>query len=84
MAMSRDYAVEVPAIQTRVADTIGAGDSFHAGLISWLDRHEKLDLETVQSLRPEDARGALGFASNVASITCSRSGANPPYLRELE
>ena len=84
MAMSRDYAVEVPAIQTRVADTIGAGDSFHAGLISWLDRHEKLDLDTVRSLRPEDARGALGFAANVASITCSRSGANPPYLRELE
>lgn len=84
MAMSRDYAVEVPASQTRVADTIGAGDSFHAGLISWLDRHDKLDLDTVRSLRPEDARGALGFAANVASITCSRSGANPPYLRELE
>lgn len=83
MAVSRDYTVDVPAIQTRVADTIGAGDSFHAGLISWLHRHNRLDLETVENLRPEDARGALGFAAEVASITCSRSGANPPYLREL-
>jgi fructokinase len=83
-ARTRDYTVEVPAIPTRVADTIGAGDSFHAGLISWLHLHDKLDIETVRSLKPQDARSALGFAANVSSITCSRSGANPPYLSELE
>lgn len=84
LAKSRSFTAEVPAVKTRVADTIGAGDSFHAGLVSWLHRNDRLALSTVRDLSVEDAQDAIAFASKVASITCSRSGANPPFRRELE
>ena len=75
--------VDVPAVETRVADTIGAGESFHAGLISWLHRNHMLSLDRIRGLSPDLAREAIRFAAEVAAITCSRPGANPPYLGEV-
>lgn len=74
-------AVDVPAPQVDVVDTIGAGDSFGGGWLAWWDE---------QGL----GRGGLGdgdavveaarFAARVAAITCSRAGADPPRRSELD
>lgn len=77
-----------PTLPTRVADTVGAGDSFMAGLISGL-----LDAAL---LGGADARERLRFtewpmievaverALACAAITVSRAGANPPTRADLE
>jgi fructokinase len=76
--------VEVPAPVTVVADTIGAGDSYMGALIHRvLTTSLGLQLRRRSELWGEEL-GAIGaFASKVAAITVSRSGANPPSLDEL-
>jgi fructokinase len=68
----------VPARATMVADTIGAGDAFGAGLVAWWVEHDKPDLG-----RAEAAEAAAAFAASVAAVTVSRPGADPPHRHEL-
>jgi fructokinase len=75
--------VSVPAEPVTVVDTIGAGDSFNAGLLSWLRRHRSLDRTAVEALTADDLVDALRFASRVAAVTCGRPGADPPRWAEV-
>ena len=76
-------AVEVPAVPVAVVDTVGAGDTFQAGLLAWLQRAGKLTRQAVESLVQDDLVEALRFAARAAAITCSRRGADLPYTSEL-
>lgn len=82
-AVTADGKVDVAGVETEVSDTVGAGDSFHSSLLAWLSRKRKLTLQGVASLSRSDVEGMLGFAVRVAAKTCSRPGADPPYLREV-
>ncbi|WMX47627.1 carbohydrate kinase [Streptomyces roseicoloratus] len=74
---TRGHEVSVPAVPVRVADTIGAGDTVSAALLHGLgDR-------PVTALSAVDWRELLGYAARAAAVTCSRTGAEPPYAREL-
>jgi fructokinase len=77
--------VEAPAVD--VVDTIGAGDSFMAGLLSGLlDAGLLGGLQARERLRSAvlvDVRPAVDRALESAAITVSRAGANPPHLSEL-
>lgn len=78
--------VEVPARKIEVADTVGAGDSFMAGLIAWLDTRNLLGAGargTLRDLSPHELRNLLDYANLAAAITCSRPGADPPWTREI-
>jgi fructokinase len=75
--------VDVPAVPARVADTIGAGDTVHAALLAWLDRHGVVSAGDVAKLDRQAWAEALGFASAAAAVTVSRVGAEPPYAAEL-
>jgi fructokinase len=75
--------VTVPAEPVTVVDTIGAGDSFNAGLLAWLRRHEALDRSAVEELGDGEVAEALRFAGRVAAVTCTRPGADPPRLAEV-
>jgi fructokinase len=66
-----------------VVDTVGAGDTFQAGLLSWLERHALLHSEGLRRLDCATLAAALGFAARAAAITCSRRGADLPRLREV-
>jgi fructokinase len=71
-------AVHGPAVD--VVDTIGAGDAFMgAFLASWRER----GLGRRELTRLDDVADAAAFACQVAAITCSRAGANPPRRSEL-
>ena len=74
--------VRVPAPAVRVVDTIGAGDAFGAALLAWLHDHGRLSRDL--RLDREELRAALEFACLVASITCTRPGADPPRRGELK
>jgi len=73
--------VRAAAPSVDVVDTIGAGDAFGAALLAWLSDHDRLDRDL--HLDPDELRAALEFACLVASITCTRAGANPPWRSEL-
>ncbi len=70
--------IHVPAPAARVIDTIGAGDAFGGGFLTWwnLRGTELTDLEAL--------REATRFACIVAARTTERPGAEPPRLAEVE
>jgi fructokinase len=81
VGMTATAEVRVPAPVVQVVDTIGAGDAFGAALLAWL--HDQGRLSHDLHLAPDDLRAALEFACLVASITCTRAGADPPRRSEL-
>lgn len=81
---TRRCRVEVPARPVEVADTVGAGDTFNAGMLAWLHDKGLLHKPALASLAEADLRDALSFAIAAAAITVSRPGANPPWRHELD
>lgn len=76
--------VSAPVVDLPVADTIGAGDTFHGAFLSWLERKGKMSPQGLLSLTEEALYEALFFANKAASLVCSRHGADPPSLAEVE
>lgn len=73
--------VQVPATATgSVVDTIGAGDAFMAALLAALTHRGWLGRE---SFDETDLVWLGTTAGTAAGITCSREGADPPYIHEL-
>ena len=64
-------------------DTVGAGDTFQAALLTWLAEHDRLSIAGVSELDADALADLLAFAARAAAITCSRPGADPPWAREL-
>ena len=70
--------ISVDAVKVVVTDTVGAGDTVGAILVEAI---VKDGLDTLSGVRLEMV---LKRAAKAASITVSRSGANPPTLKEIE
>ena len=82
-AFTASYSVGRPAEKVKVADTVGAGDTFTAGLLAALRAMKLLDKRKLAVIGEADLGTALGFAARAAAITCSRPGADPPWAQEL-
>ena len=70
--------VSVDAVKVAVADTVGAGDTVGAILVESI---VKDGLDTLSGVRLEMM---LKRAAKAAAITVSRTGANPPTIKEIE
>jgi len=74
--------------KVEVVDTVGAGDSFMAGLVSGLlDAGLLGGIEARERLRSAslvDVLPAVDRALACAAVTVSRAGANPPRQAELQ
>jgi fructokinase len=81
-ASLRGEQLRVPIAPTTLVDTVGAGDSFHGGLLHHLAEAGQLG-GRLDTLTVDGLRDALTFASRVSAINCSRGGANPPWASEL-
>ncbi|MEP2784526.1 MAG: carbohydrate kinase [Pseudoruegeria sp.] len=73
----------VPARAVTVADTVGAGDTFNAGLLAGLNQQQLLTKEALSSLTQDQVEKALSLSVQAAAITVSRAGANPPWAHEI-
>jgi fructokinase len=84
-AFSDGMRVSVPAPETEVVDTVGAGDSFMSAVLALLCRWDVVTagegaLDVLADTRVELLlRGAV----RAAALTCSRRGADPPTTQEL-
>jgi fructokinase len=72
--------IEVPVPAVEVVDTIGAGDSFGGAFAAWWDQAGlgRRDLDDREAVR-----AAVTAAVEVAAVSCSRVGAQPPRRAEL-
>jgi fructokinase len=63
-----------------VVDTIGAGDAFAGGFMSWwaASGRRRADLVDIDALV-----AAAAAANRVAGVVCTRRGADPPWRHEL-
>jgi len=84
LAIAKDgTSVRVDTPPVKVVDTVGAGDTFQAALLTWLDERDQLSPEGLASLTEKDLTDLLTFAARAAAITCSRRGADMPRRNEL-
>jgi fructokinase len=70
----------VAVIASRVVDTIGAGDGFTAGFVTWWTANGRPldDLAHVDAVVP-----AVDAAHQVAAAAVARTGADPPHRDDL-
>ncbi len=81
---------EVPAPVITLVDTVGAGDTFMAGLLAGLSdlgvlgRGEgRPPAGRLAALRPDELLGVLRLAASASAFVCTREGADPPSREEL-
>jgi fructokinase len=83
-AHARGVVLEEPARPVPVVDTVGAGDTFNAGVLAGLQRARALSRAALADLDPATLRAALHLGAAAAAVTVSRAGANPPWPSELD
>jgi fructokinase len=83
-AYTKRFAVTTAPVVVKVADTVGAGDTFTAGTLTSLVRQGIYSKSDIAAISQDALQAAIAFAARAAAITCSRPGADPPWARELE
>ena len=82
-AFTKKFSVSHPSKPVTVVDTVGAGDTFTAGILAALSQAGKLTKAGVAGLDEATLHDAISFAARAAAVTVSREGANPPWAHEL-
>jgi fructokinase len=75
--------VTVPSQRVTVVDTVGAGDTFDAGVLASLKMDGLLTKAQVAALDEKALTNALSLGAKAAAVTVSRAGANPPWAKEI-
>ncbi|BCW61088.1 carbohydrate kinase [Paenarthrobacter sp. TYUT067] len=84
--ITRAGETQISAPSVNVVDTVGAGDSFMAGLLSAIVDHGLDGAQNRSDLRAmpvETLTAIMDHATRAAAVTVSRAGANPPTRAEL-
>jgi fructokinase len=72
---------ELPSFPVEVADTLGAGDGFVAGMLS-----QSMKCVSLSGLKETELRDILTYASACGALTCTKVGVIPalPTAKEVE
>lgn len=81
---TKNHKVFVTPKPVKVVDTVGAGDTFNAGILASLHEQGALSKPRIASLSKAEIRDALSLGAAAAAVTVSRAGANPPWRHELD
>lgn len=74
-----------PAEIVNIRDTVGAGDTFFAAILTYLNEMGYLVDRSLIARMPQDQlKACLSFATKAAAINCTRDGADPPYRHEMD
>jgi fructokinase len=76
-------SIHRPARDITVVDTVGAGDSFTAGLIGSLIGRDQHAPSALARCPADQLAGALDDAILVASLNCQRRGNDPPTAADV-
>ena len=79
----RAGVIDVATPPVQVVDTIGAGDSFQAGLLVALRAMGRIAGKSLAEMTTDELHRAVAFATKCAAFTCGRRGADPPRLSEI-
>jgi fructokinase len=82
-AWSARHHVAAAPVRVAVVDTVGAGDTFQAALLTALAERGLLTRTALAALAEDALAQSLQFASQAAAITCSRRGADLPRRSEV-
>jgi len=66
-----------------LVDTVGAGDTFMATMLSWLAEEGVSSRSELMALNSDHLTAMMERSSLAASLNCEKRGCNPPYLKEL-
>jgi fructokinase len=79
--------LDVPGFEVKLADTVGAGDTFMAHFLGELYSLDALGDNPQQRLAKMDTKelmSAARYANAASSIVCERVGCNPPTKQEVQ
>ena len=65
-------------------DTVGAGDSLMAGILTWLDETGALRAGALQGLDDTALATTLRFGAVVAGLNCAEKGCRPPVRSQVD
>jgi fructokinase len=78
LVVTQDQATTVATPKVTVVDTIGAGDTFTAGVLSWWHDHDRPSLAVHANALEATRRGC-----DAAAYVVQQVGANPPHRTDL-
>ena len=76
-------ALEIETPNVSVVDTVGAGDTFTAGLMVGLLEHNHTQSAQLETHADDVLLEVMRFAAAAAAINCTRAGCNPPTRAEV-
>lgn len=83
LAWCNGQKLKIAPVPVTVIDTVGAGDTFQASMLTALAERDALTPERIRALGADALAEVLNFAARAAAITCSRRGADLPRRAEL-